>query len=81
MKFGEAIEKLKEGKKVTREGWSGKGHYLQLQCPDNNSKMNMPYIYIVLNPSNSNHYKLDTAMVPWNASQTDMLCEDWEIID
>lgn len=39
MKFGAAIEKLKQGLKVTRKGWNGKGMYLMLQVPDKNSKM------------------------------------------
>jgi hypothetical protein len=30
MKFGEAIDALKEGKKVSREGWNGKGMFLIL---------------------------------------------------
>ena len=30
MNFGQAIEALKEGKKVTRKGWNGKGMYLWL---------------------------------------------------
>lgn len=30
LNFGEALELLKQGKKVCREGWNGKGMYLKL---------------------------------------------------
>lgn len=72
--FGIALWALKEGKKVTRKGWNGKGMWLELQKPDEHSKMTLPYIYL-------NYPKCDTypngARVPWLASQTDMLSEDW----
>jgi hypothetical protein len=66
--FGEALQALKEGKKVYREGWNGKGQYLELQTPDENSKMTLPYIFITTVQGNK---------VPWLASQTDILGEDW----
>lgn len=70
--FGEAIAALKDGDKVTREGWNGKGMWLNLQVPDSNSKMTLPYIYM---------FTADKQQVPWLASQTDMLAEDWMKID
>jgi len=67
--FGDAIKSLKEGKKVTRaDGWNGKGMFLELQVPDENSKMGLPYIYIKT---------VQDKLVPWLASQSDMLAEDW----
>lgn len=68
--FGQAISLLKSGAKVTREGWNGKGQYLELQVPDEHSKMRHPYIYIS---------PVDGKFVPWLASQTDMLAEDWMV--
>ena len=69
--FGWAIHQLKAGHKVTRSGWNGKGMWLALQRPDANSKMTLPYIYM----------KTATGdQVPWLASQTDMLGEDWQIM-
>ena len=70
MNFGQAIEQLKLGNKVSRKGWNGKGMWLGLQVPDANSKMSLPYIYMKT---------ADNNLVPWLASQTDMLCEDWEM--
>ena len=72
MNFGQAIEALKQGKKVARAGWNGKGMYLELQRPDAHSKMTLPYIYM---------YTAQGDNVPWLASQTDMLSEDWVTIE
>ena len=77
MDFGSALKALKSGGKVARDGWNGKGLWLELQTPDANSKMTLPYIYI--------NYPMDAqntpgARVPWLASQTDILSEDWVIV-
>lgn len=69
MDFGQAIERLKQGGRVSRAGWGGKGMYLELQVPDEHSKMTSPYIYMKT---------ADDNLVPWLASQTDVLAEDWE---
>lgn len=70
--FGRALELLKEGKKVARKGWNGAGQYIALQTPDENSKMRKPYLYIS---------PVDGELVPWLASQTDMLAEDWYTVE
>ena len=74
MKIGQALEELKAGGKVARDGWNGKGLWLELQTPDAHSKMTLPYLYI--------NYPTDAqntpgARVPWLASQTDILADDW----
>lgn len=71
MTFGLAIEALKKGYKVARKGWNGKGMWLELQIPDEYSKMSLPYIFM---------FTADKNRVPWLASQTDMLSEDWVIV-
>lgn len=76
MDFGAALQELKRGNKVERSGWNGKGLWLELQTPDENSKMTLPYIYINY-PSDAK--TTPGARVPWLASQTDMLAEDWSI--
>jgi hypothetical protein len=68
--FGDAIAALKAGQKVARSGWNGRGMWLALQVPDVNSKMSLPYIYMST---------VTGDLVPWLASQTDVLAEDWEI--
>jgi hypothetical protein len=79
MNFGQALENLKQGKKVARSGWNGKGMWLLLQKPDQNSKMTLPYIYIEY-PKNHVAYP-DGSRVPWLASQTDCLAEDWSVVE
>ena len=72
-----AINRLKEGKRVIRQGWNGKGMWLELQVPDENSKMTLPYIYIEY-PEGHAAYP-NGSRVPWLASQTDLLAEDWKL--
>ena len=72
MNFGLAIEAMKKGKKVTRLHWNAPNQFLKLQTPDANSKMNLPYIYIST---------VSGQLVPWLASQTDMLEDDWMIVE
>ena len=79
--FGIAIEALKNGKAVARKGWNGKGIYLELQRPDEHSKMTLPYIYIVTTALQSDNQAAPRGVVPWLASQTDMLAEDWELVN
>lgn len=71
LNFGDALALLKDGKRVARAGWNGKGMWLQLQRPDDHSKMTLPYIYMSTAQGD---------LVPWLASQTDVLSEDWEHI-
>ncbi len=83
MDFGQALMLLKAGKKVAREGWDGKGLCLELQRPDLNSKMTLPYIYMQypsLPASLTAPGDHINARVPWLASQTDMLAEDWVLV-
>jgi len=68
--FGEALMALRAGFRVTRRGWNGKGMWVELQVPDAQSKMTLPYIYM---------HTASGDKVPWLASQTDMLAEDWEV--
>lgn len=72
MNFGQALQALKNGSKVSRNGWNGKNMWLALQVPDANSKMSLPYIYM---------FTADAKLVPWLASQTDVLAEDWGMVE
>lgn len=77
MDFGQALHHLRNGGKVQRSGWNGKGLWLELQVPDENSKMTLPYIYINYPDDAAN---TPGARVPWLASQTDVLAFDWNIV-
>jgi len=77
MNFGNALEAVKHGEKAARAGWNGKGMWIELQRPDLHSKMTLPYLYL--------NYLKDSvntpgARVPWLASQTDILAEDWALL-
>jgi hypothetical protein len=76
MDFGTALNELKAGNKVQRDGWNGKGLWLELQRPDEHSKMTLPYLYLNY-PNDAQN--TPGARVPWLASQTDMLAEDWRL--
>ena len=86
MDFGKAIEALKEGKKVARKGWNGKGMFLFLAettdiktqadltcCEHMEGDLVLPSIVM---KTADNHF-----VVGWLASQTDMLAEDWEVVE
>lgn len=79
MDFGFALERLKLGHKVYRENWNGKGIWILLQAPDAESKMTLPYLYIEY-PVGHPAYT-DGCRVPWLASQTDLLSEDWKELE
>jgi len=78
MDFGYALNALREGRAVCRSGWNGKGMWLKLQVPDENSKMTLPYVYIEY-PMGHPAYP-NGSRVPWLASQTDLLSDDWEML-
>jgi hypothetical protein len=72
MNFGEALDTLKGGGRVARSGWNGRDMYLEMQRPDAHSKMTLPYIYMRTAQGD---------LVPWLASQTDLLSDDWVTVD
>ena len=88
MNFGEALQELKEGRKVAREGWNGKGMWLILVPGSPNIKpvAGTPYSNagIVGSVNINAHIDMFTAdgsMQPgWLASQTDMLTDDWIVV-
>lgn len=96
MNFSEALELIKQGKKLARTGWNG------FARKDWNEEKRM-FVYLVHGseftvnrPPLSTMYEEGTKIkyhahidmrtaqgycVPWLASQTDLLSEDWEIIE
>ena len=95
--FGEAILALKAGLKVARAGWNGRGMYLWLKpaaiikkewCRD-------PYLIECIEANGGEEilalgticmYTHDSTgrkavLTGWLASQSDMLCEDWYIVE
>lgn len=94
LSFGEALDYLKDGFKVAREGWNGKGMWLILVPGTPNVLLNpmTPYADALPNQTHVEilpHIDMYTvnahgrrAMLPgWLASQSDMLADDWMIIE
>jgi hypothetical protein len=69
--IGWAVKQMRNGDKVGRAGWNGRGMWLQLQVPDAHSKMTLPYVFMSTAQGD---------LVPWLCSQTDLLATDWEVV-
>ena len=85
MSFGEALETLKDGLKVAREGWNGKGMFLFLATDISfATKANLSCVSHLKGELTLPSIVMKTAdnrfVVGWLASQTDMLAEDWVIV-
>lgn len=83
MDFGEVIRALKSdpAKRFARAGWNGRGIWISLQVPDKHSMMTHPYIYMDTTGLQSDNPDAPRDRVPWLASQTDMLADDWEMVE
>lgn len=78
MNFGQAIERIKSGKLVARKGWNGKGIYGGLIKPKDGDAMTHDFVYIDTTGLQIDNPDAPLDRVPWLASQTDMLAEDWQ---
>jgi Protein of unknown function (DUF2829) len=88
--IGDAIQEMREGGKVRRKGWNGKGMYLFLvggstfvvaaDKPLGAASPNLVGKEVKYHP----HVDMMTAqgyVVPWLCSQADLLADDWEAVD
>jgi hypothetical protein len=86
LNYGVALAALKDGDRVARKGWNGKGMFLyyvpegQYPARTEIAKAEwgenglVPYqAYIALKT-------VDGTVVPWTPSQTDQLAEDWMVL-
>lgn len=87
MSFGHALAALKEGKKVARSGWNGKGMFIFL-VNGSTFKVNRPPLLGIYEEGTEINYHAhvdmktaDGQIVPWLCSQTDMLANDWTVVD
>lgn len=73
MNFSDALALIKGGNRLTRSGWNGEGMWVEIQRPDEYSKMTLPYLFMRTAGGD---------LVPWLASQSDILADDWrEAVD
>lgn len=73
--FGQAIAHLKDGRKVQRRGWNGKGMYITLIHPGNALHQGFD-----MQPCIGMKTADDKMQPGWLASQADMLAEDWILV-
>lgn len=86
MNFGQALELIKVGSKVARKGWNGKGMFIFL-VQGSSFTVNRPPLLGIYPEGTLINYcphidmrTADSSIVPWLASQTDVLAEDWEVL-
>ena len=87
MNFSEALQAIKDGMRVQRYGWNGKGMFVFL-VPGSTFQVNRaPLLGIYPEGTTINYHAhvdmktADNMIVPWLVSQTDLLAEDWQIVD
>lgn len=95
MRFGEALAHARKGKKIARHGWNGKGMYVYVKpgriIPLEMWQVTMPSEkpteeekkkgYVVVNPHLDMMNTQGERIIGWLASQTDMLIDDWYVVD
>lgn len=70
--IGWAIRGMKGGKKYARAGWNGKGMWIAMYAPSSGDRMTLPFVYM---------RTVQGELIPWLASQADLLAEDWEEVE
>lgn len=85
MDFSAALQAIKDGKRVTRDGWNGKGMYVYFVPANAYAAQTdvaraefgdmVPYrAYMALKTAQND-------VAPWSASNTDILAEDWVVLE
>ena len=95
MRFGEALAHARKGKKIARRGWNGKNMYVYLtegrgiptdewvaripsqELTEAEKKLGCVIVKPHLDMMNAQGERI----IGWSASQTDMLAEDWYVVD
>ena len=85
MDFGEALHLLKEGKKLAREGWNGKGMFV-IYVPEENIDLTeqQEKMFGVSNIILNEHFlikNVNNTLSTWVPSINDCLAEDWYVIE
>jgi hypothetical protein len=80
MNFGEVLHYLKNGYKVCREGWNGKGMWLVLiKAGEYNILGNDHVVAGIMESPFIAMKTVDNHIIPWVTSQADVLAEDWQL--
>ena len=87
MNFGLAIEAAKKGQRITRRGWNGKGQYVfladdvEFHADADISEFHGSLEGVAVSPVLVLRTAQGTLQPGWLASQSDMLAEDWEVVE
>ncbi len=87
MDFSQALVQLKAGERVCRSGWNGKDMFVYL-VDGSRFKVNRPPLLGIFPEGTEINYlphidmkTVDGSCVPWLANQTDIMADDWEIMN
>lgn len=81
MDFGEALNALKSGLRVRRTGWNGKDQWISLVSSKEYTQPKLSPDPITVEPCLWIRTQQGKYQPGWLASQSDMLAEDWEIVN
>ncbi len=93
--FGRALAHIKDGRRVARAGWNGKGMWLYLNLGSHDKTEQRPLIdgvsrslftlgddgTVTRLPNINMRAASGATVTGWLASQTDMLAEDWMLVE
>lgn len=85
--FSWALRAIRSGKKVARIGWNGKGMFIFLVDGSTFKVNRAPLLGIYREGTEINYQPhvdmctADGSIVPWLCSQSDLLADDWEIVE
>lgn len=87
MDIGGAMNAMREGKRVARSGWNGKGMFVFL-VPGSTFQVSRPPLLGIYPEGTTINYHshvdmktADGTIVPWLCSQADLQAFDWEIVE
>jgi hypothetical protein len=87
MDFENALRAVKKGERVARDGWNGKNMFIFL-VPGSHFTVNREPLQSILGEGAEVDYRshidmrtADGSIVPWVASQSDLLAEDWVTVN
>ena len=85
MKFGEAVNNVKNGHKMAREGWNGKGMFV-IYVPEENIDLTeqQEKMFGASNIILNEHFlikNVNNTLSTWVPSINDCLAEDWYVIE
>lgn len=75
MTFSEALDACKDGKRIARLGWNGKGMFVFISYQLDGMPYNLPALpFLAMKTAD------EKICVGWLASQTDILANDWAVL-